>query len=715
MTSSLTPAAAGAPAHGPPAAAGAPDPAAPDARAVLDALDVGVACVTADWRIAFVTPAWCDALGGVDPAAYVGADLWAAFPAFAHTPEAAIVRATRADGVPRGFRVRYQDARVDGTFDVRVRRHQDGAGRLTLVLAVQNVTAQKQLEQVQDRLLESVGEGLLVVAPDWTVTYVNAAAERATGVARARVLGRPLWHAYPALVGSAFEAAWHDTMASRRPHAARTVAIVRRPGVVALFDAQSYPVPDGGLLVLFSEVSARERQARALAERSAENERLRALARTMAAVGDSAALLDALCAAAVALCGAAGATVAEVVDGTEGRFVAAVNHPPAVRGHRFPLAGTLTAWLLAMQPAPRGAPNGSPNGVPNGAPDRAADVAPHGGSGDAALGGAGDGDHSPRTVLLRVPASEAVDAASGPDLADGRRVGDLLLAPLAAHGETLGVLAVSRAAGDPPFSADDEQRLRVVADHASLALYKARLVEAAQEANDTKSAFLATVSHELRTPLTALTGYGELLADEIFGPLTSDQAEFVDRIRVVTHQLTAMIEEILTFSALEAGREVVRPAPTDVAEVALAVAAVVEPLAEQKGLAFRGDVPPVPPPLVTDPDKLRQILVNLCGNAVKFTARGAVTLAVTTDASVVRFAVADTGVGIAGHDLPRLFHAFAQLDTGLTRRYGGTGLGLYISQRLARLLGGRIEVASTPGAGSTFTLTLPLAPPGHAG
>ncbi len=664
MTSPAPPAAAPAAAHrvsGPPA------------LGVLDALDVGVACVSADWRVTFVNAAWCDAVGGADPAAYVGADFWAAFPPFAAPAEAAVVRATADDGVPRGFRVRYahgDGARTDGIFDVRVRRAAGGDAPGPLVLSLEDATARERLEQVQDRLLESVGEGLLVVDPHWTVTYLNAAAERATGVARARVLGRPLWRAFPALVGSAFEGAWREAMATRRPHVGRTVPVARRPGVVALFDAQSYPVPDGGLLVLFSEVSARERQARDLAERSAENERLRELARTMAAVADSAAVLDALCAAAITLCGAAGATVAEMLDG-EARFIAVANHPDGVRGHRFPLAGTLTGRLLALQ---RRAPAGS-------------------------------------VVLLRTDADDAADSAFCGDLADGRRVGVLLLAPLAAHGEMLGVLAVSRAAGEAPFDDADEARLRAVADHASLALHKARLVEAAQEANDTKSAFLATVSHELRTPLTALTGYGELLADEILGPLTAPQADVVERMRVVTHQLTAMIEEILTFSALEAGREVVRPAPTDVAEVVLAAATVVEPLAEQKGLAFAAVVPPAAPPLVTDADKLRQILVNLCGNAVKFTPAGAVSLAVEAAGGALRCAVRDTGVGIAEADLPRLFHPFTQLDQGLTRRFGGTGLGLYISQRLARLLGGRIDVESAPGEGSTFTLTIPLRPP----
>jgi signal transduction histidine kinase len=465
-------------------------------------------------------------------------------------------------------------------------------------------------------------------------------------------------------------------MGTRRPRRARTLPVPRGDGRTALFDAQAYPVAGGGLLVLFSEVSQRERQARALAERSAENERLRELARTMAAVDDTPTLLAALCDAAISLTRAAGATVAAVVEDGQGEFVAAANHPDEIRGHRFPLAGTLTGRLLALLQAP-----------------------------DA------DGDRVP---LLRATAAESRDAAYRGDLRDGRHVGSVLLAPLAAHGRMLGVLAVSRADGEAPFTAVDEDRLRVVADHASLALHKASLVEEAQAANSTKSAFLATVSHELRTPLTALTGYGELLADEIAGPLTAGQADIVERMRAVTHQLTGMIEEVLTFSALEAGREVVRPAPVDVAEVVHAVTAVVEPLAATRGLAFRAAVPPLPPPLVTDPDKLRQILVNLAGNAVKFTPAGSVAVEVTADGDAVRFAVADTGVGIADSDLPRLFHAFSQLDRGLTRRYGGTGLGLYISQRLARLLGGRIEVRSAPGAGSTFTLTLPLGEPAGA-
>ncbi|MDF1504486.1 ATP-binding protein [Roseisolibacter sp. H3M3-2] len=531
-----------------------------------------------------------------------------------------------------------------------------------------------------DWLLESLGEGLLVLDPAWRLVYLNAAAERMTGVEREDALGSPIWETFPALVGSPVEEAWRETMTARAPVALQTVPLPRRPGgrTAAVFDARIYPVDDaaavggGGILVLFTEVGDRERRRRDLAERSEENERLRALARGMAAEADSGRLLEALCSAARVLCEADGATVAEIGE-TEGKFVASLGHPPSVLGHAFPLAGTLTGRLLAEFRA----------------------------TGQASL--------------LRATDAEARDPAYCGELESGGAVGALLLAPLAAHGDLLGVLAISRAEGRAPFGERDAQRLQVVADHASLALWKARLVADAQAATRTASTFLATVSHELRTPLTALTGYGELLADEILGPLSVDQHDVVERMRGVTHQLTAMIEEILTFSSLEAGKELVRPVAVDVADVVQTVATVVEPLARQKGLDFVLEVPPLPPPLVTDPDKTRQILINLCGNAVKFTARGTVALRVTAAEGTVRFAVSDTGVGIRPEDLPKLFRPFTQLDAGLTRRYGGTGLGLYISQRLAGLLGGRIAVRSAAGEGSEFALILPAAGVATAG
>jgi len=265
-----------------------------------------------------------------------------------------------------------------------------------------------------------------------------------------------------------------------------------------------------------------------------------------------------------------------------------------------------------------------------------------------------------------------------------------------------------RTAGAPPFSARDERELVVIADHASVAVKKSRLFEAAQAANHAKSTFLATISHELRTPLTALTGYGELLSDEVLGSLTSAQHDAVARMQMVTHHLSVMIEEILLFSSIEAGRERLHITDVDPSNVVRAAMAVIEPLARKKpAVQLVTDVDPGMGIFASDQDKVRQILVNLIGNALKFTDAGQVTVSATGDAEQVRLVVADTGIGISPEDLAGLFQPFTQVDATLTRRHGGTGLGLYISNRLTGILSGRIEVESAPGLGSTFTVVLP--------
>jgi signal transduction histidine kinase len=283
----------------------------------------------------------------------------------------------------------------------------------------------------------------------------------------------------------------------------------------------------------------------------------------------------------------------------------------------------------------------------------------------------------------------------------------MLLAPLMAHEVILGVIAVTRDMGAPVFSKRDAHGLRAIADYAALALWNAELLEQAKVADRAKSRFLATVSHELRTPLTALAGYEELLADQVIGPLSDSQLDVLERMRSVTQHLASVIEELLAFSSLDEGREVVRPTDFLAADLVQSVAAVVEPLAHQKRLTFALTVPDSPIRMTSDVDKIRQILVNLAGNAVKFTDVGGVRLELQRRNDDVCFSVCDTGIGIASDDRGRLFKPFAQLDTGLTRRHGGTGLGLYISHSLAELLGGRIDVESKVGRGSTFTLVLP--------
>jgi two-component system cell cycle sensor histidine kinase PleC len=220
--------------------------------------------------------------------------------------------------------------------------------------------------------------------------------------------------------------------------------------------------------------------------------------------------------------------------------------------------------------------------------------------------------------------------------------------------------------------------------------------------------FLSTISHELRTPLTALAGYGEILADGILGELTPSQRDTIERMRAVTHQLTVMIDSILTFTNLQAGSEKPVLSDLDPEKVLREAVGVMEPIARKKGVelvvtatcsgVFR-----------SDKEKIRQILVHLTDNAIKFIGNGErrVELSVADRERTVCFTVVDFGIGISEGDLQRLFQPFVRVDTGLTRRHGGIGLGLYISQCLAKLLDGRIEVESTLGVGSTFSLVLP--------
>ena len=237
----------------------------------------------------------------------------------------------------------------------------------------------------------------------------------------------------------------------------------------------------------------------------------------------------------------------------------------------------------------------------------------------------------------------------------------------------------------------------------------ARLLEAAQAASRAKSDFIAAMSHELRTPLNAVLGHLELLELGIHGELTRPQQESLERIGAATRHLRGLIEEVLSFARLEAGRTDLQLTEVELDEVVREVAAVIEPLARQKQLDFAVESDPGEG-MRTDADKVRQILINLAGNAVKFTDAGEVRISVESreaPADEIVVSVSDTGSGIAPEDQDRLFRPFEQLESGYSRRHGGTGLGLYLSRQYATLLGGRIEVNSEVGRGSTFSLVLP--------
>ena len=232
----------------------------------------------------------------------------------------------------------------------------------------------------------------------------------------------------------------------------------------------------------------------------------------------------------------------------------------------------------------------------------------------------------------------------------------------------------------------------------------------AEAASRAKSEFLTVMSHELRTPLNAIIGYGELLSSDVAGALNERQSEYVGHTNRAAFHLLELIEQILSLSRIEAGQEVLKIEEVELGSLVHDGVELVRPLAERKGVACEVALPADPVRVRTDAGKVRQILLNLIGNAAKFTERGSIRVEVEPDTTVAFVRVRDTGVGIADHDLERVFEPFVQVDPSITRQRGGTGLGLPVSRRLAHLLGGDLTVESRPGAGSTFTLRLPVQP-----
>ena len=293
-----------------------------------------------------------------------------------------------------------------------------------------------------------------------------------------------------------------------------------------------------------------------------------------------------------------------------------------------------------------------------------------------------------------------------------------LAVPLVARGTVLGVVSFLMVRSHRPFAPLGISAAEELARRVALSVDNATLYRQAVAASAAKSAFLGTISHELRTPLTAVIGYAELLGDGLVGPLDARQADFVRRIRDSGDHLLHLVEEVLGFARLEAHEEHAACEPVDVAAMVRQVLAVVEPQARAKGLALEGDVVSGDGLVLhTDPTKLRQILVNLVGNAVKFTDRGEVAVRVARDArrDCVTFDVCDTGIGIPPELLPHVFDAFWQVEQTSTRARGGAGLGLSVVRHLAHLLGGDVSVTSELGVGSRFHVWLPSGAARRAG
>jgi PAS domain S-box-containing protein len=280
-----------------------------------------------------------------------------------------------------------------------------------------------------------------------------------------------------------------------------------------------------------------------------------------------------------------------------------------------------------------------------------------------------------------------------------------LCAPIGRRGDVVGALCVGRRGESGPFSERQRRLVLGIAQSAATALENARLIADLRTANRLKTEFVSTMSHELRTPLHVILGFAEMAYDLELEP--PQRREYLARIQHAGRDLLSMIESTLEIGRLEAGRDEVR---SD--EIALPVlleelhdTCMVMPHEPEVALLWCERVPPVR--LVSDQRKLSIVLRNLVGNALKFTRRGHVGLAVRIRPEHVQFVVTDTGIGIRPEDREAIFEIFRQADQSDSRRFGGTGLGLYIARRYVEQLGGTIELESTPGLGSAFTVTVP--------
>ncbi len=261
----------------------------------------------------------------------------------------------------------------------------------------------------------------------------------------------------------------------------------------------------------------------------------------------------------------------------------------------------------------------------------------------------------------------------------------------------------------------EEQATKIVEQNEALeeAMQQADDARLAMEAaNLAKSRFLANMSHELRTPLNAIIGYTELILDETYGAVPDRVRATLQRVERSGRHLLALINEVLDLSKIEAGQLKLDCTPFSLAETVAGAVSTLESLAREKGVALSSSTPPALPQAVADERRVTQVLVNLLGNALKFTDKGEVEVRVTADEDRFRVTVRDTGPGIAPEFHARIFEEFQQADTSTTRPKGGAGLGLAISRRIVEMHGGTLElVESKVGHGSTFGFTLPRAGP----
>jgi signal transduction histidine kinase len=311
------------------------------------------------------------------------------------------------------------------------------------------------------------------------------------------------------------------------------------------------------------------------------------------------------------------------------------------------------------------------------------------------------------------------DVTADPDYTwvEAQRLGDfrtILAVPMLREGVPIGVLTLTRTEVRP-FTDKQIELVETFADQAAIAIENVRLFDEIQdkshqleEASKHKSQFLANMSHELRTPLNAILGYTELIVDGVYGEMPEKAQATLKRITANGKHLLGLINDVLDLSKIEAGQLTLSLDHYSMKDVVNSVYGAVEPLAADKKIGFKVEVVSDLPQGRGDERRLTQVLLNLVGNAIKFTDTGEVAIKASASDGTYAVSVRDTGPGISEADQAKLFQEFQQADNSITRKKGGTGLGLAISKRIVEMHGGQITLQSQLGKGSTFSITLPI-------
>lgn len=527
-------------------------------------------------------------------------------------------------------------------------------------------------DQRLSSILESITDGFVTLDESWRLTYVNRSAERILARPRQKLIGRSALEVFPEGVGSRIH---RELEKARNEHRPAEFEAWYEPAR-RWFEIRAFPADDGTLTVYFRDITRQKDVQESLAREATARQAEQHVQRLLANAGSAlAATLN------------YEQTVATVVE-----FVVPQLADCCILDVAEPAAGDRRieiAWAEEANGEQARITRRVESAQPSGAQLVPDDTA----------------------VLITDVSDETLQQLAG-DAADLERlrsahVRSVIVVPLHVGGRTLGTL--SALAVNRSFTDADFQLITELARRAAFAIDNAVLYETATMANQSKSDFLAVMSHELRTPLTTVMGYTDLLLAGVPTPLSPQSQTYVERIRTAAWHLLGLIEQILIYARLEVGRERVHVEKVPVDRVLRDAAELIEPVASEKGLQFFLIDPPKDVLIETDVTKLRQILLNLLSNAVKFTETGSVMLEAQVGETSVRFMVHDTGIGIAPDHQHRVFESFWQVDQSATRKEGGTGIGLSVSRKLARLLGGDITVRSEPEQGTTFTLTLPRA------